>query len=525
MLSASSDASIKLWSLLTLQTLHTFTHHADSVWSLHSNHKNLEVFYSGDKTGSVCRVDVRRAMGEVGEGTGVVVCREGEDEHHDHDHRDGEGYGRRPRHTSEGDGVTRIMVLGDELMWTAASGASVKRWRLNPPSATGDEVQPDSPTLSRANTTTTSHPNDSPSTNTNTIPFHPSASTSLTHPTVPHSDPPHTSLFRLGSAGDPYGYASYAHSRSQSHFGPAQSQAHFGASQASLGRGSGQSQYSLVQSPTQPVQSPGPSQSIQSQPGQSGGGFAPGYTYPGPGSPGFSTGHETSRRPPPPMNASEAMPMLRRPESVVRGSRDGLVRAVLLNDREYTLCFLDSTLTQFSTGVHALSVDESGSVRVWDIVQCTCIGVIPSTPNPEASSPIPEHTVDTDTHMATNLHHWSRSPREILEHARARMEGEAVVNAWCSVETKTGVLCVHVNAPYTDDACEALLGAISGSAPGGDAAAADGDGEKKGTNEQGLKEWLAREVKLVPAFEAEAYTDEVNFTDGTGRYDNEMRRT
>ena len=37
-----------------------------------------------------------------------------------------------------------------------------------------------------------------------------------------------------------------------------------------------------------------------------------------------------------------------------------------------------------------------------------------------------------------------RSPRESLETVRERIEGEAVVPAWAALETKTGVLTVHV---------------------------------------------------------------------------------
>ena len=37
---------------------HIHTHHTESVWSLYFNHPNLEAFYSVDRSGLVCRVDV-----------------------------------------------------------------------------------------------------------------------------------------------------------------------------------------------------------------------------------------------------------------------------------------------------------------------------------------------------------------------------------------------------------------------------------------------------------------------------------
>lgn len=38
-----------------------------------------------------------------------------------------------------------------------------------------------------------------------------------------------------------------------------------------------------------------------------------------------------------------------------------------------------------------------------------------------------------------------RSPREALETVRERIEGEAVVAAWATADTKTGVLAIHLN--------------------------------------------------------------------------------
>ncbi|RDX39492.1 WD40 repeat-like protein, partial [Lentinus brumalis] len=75
LLTGSADASIKLWSLSSQRCLHTFTHHTESVWSLFSSHPALEVFYSGDRSGLVCKVDVEGCT-DVSEGECVVLCQD-----------------------------------------------------------------------------------------------------------------------------------------------------------------------------------------------------------------------------------------------------------------------------------------------------------------------------------------------------------------------------------------------------------------------------------------------------------------
>ncbi|KAI9136835.1 WD40-repeat-containing domain protein [Paraphysoderma sedebokerense] len=62
-LSASSDTTIKLWSLHTNRPISTFNHHNTSVWSLHSKDSNIEIFYSGDKSGYINKVDRKRNRG------------------------------------------------------------------------------------------------------------------------------------------------------------------------------------------------------------------------------------------------------------------------------------------------------------------------------------------------------------------------------------------------------------------------------------------------------------------------------
>ena len=56
-LSSSSDSTIKLWDLRMMKCLKTYDHHNDSVWTLHSQDGNLDKFYSGDRSGKICKVN------------------------------------------------------------------------------------------------------------------------------------------------------------------------------------------------------------------------------------------------------------------------------------------------------------------------------------------------------------------------------------------------------------------------------------------------------------------------------------
>lgn len=125
--------------------------------------------------------------------------------------------------------------------------------------------------------------------------------------------------------------------------------------------------------------------------------------------------------------ASEATPFNSNPDIVITGSR-GLVRAVLLNNR-----------------MHALTVDTVGEVAVWDIVRGVCCGWYTKEDVQAASlrGSLDGSTRSREQSSASGDKEWS--PRAALEAVRERIEGEAVVSAWSSVDTKTGVLTVHIN--------------------------------------------------------------------------------
>ncbi|KAI0052794.1 WD40 repeat-like protein [Auriscalpium vulgare] len=426
MLTASADASIKLWSMLSQRCLHTFTHHTDSVWALHSTHPSLEIFYSGDRSGFVCKVDVEGCT-DMSEGECVVICQD-----------TGE-------HGTQSDGINKIVAMDDNLLWTASGSSSLKRWRvpsrraLRAAALTGTDSEtllgpPESPLRSASASlrrksgsidTFRSRPRsitlDLPST-TPPAARSPRHSNSMSAAYPPHLDSndstsgldhgeegetkwyglPFESLVRLTSPHDPF-----------TPFSPVY-RGRDGGDVATL-----YSAASLM-SVTRPPVLRSPLQSIFPPP--------PGQ-LPRPGSPsqsevavptrfeGFirSARAEFEER----EVVGDAIPLDSVPDEIIEGER-GLVRAVMLNNR-----------------MHALTVDTCGEVAVWDVVRGHCVGKYLCTDLSSASfsgSTVSEGSAGRDP-----------SPRESLEIVRERIEGEAVVLPWSTVDTKTGVLTVHLN--------------------------------------------------------------------------------
>ena len=100
-LTASSDQSIKAWSVTAGRCMYTLTMHNDSVWSLYSDHPQLSLFYSSDRSGLVAKTDVRDCP-DMDEGLSLAVAQ-------------------------EHDGVAKVVVAG-EYLWTATSSSSINRW-------------------------------------------------------------------------------------------------------------------------------------------------------------------------------------------------------------------------------------------------------------------------------------------------------------------------------------------------------------------------------------------------------------
>ncbi|KAK4691411.1 WD repeat-containing protein 48, partial [Lecanoromycetidae sp. Uapishka_2] len=76
-MTASSDQSIKVWSITAGRCMYTLTMHNDSVWSLHSDHPQLSLFYSTDRSGVVAKTDVRDCV-DMDEGLSLAVAQEHE---------------------------------------------------------------------------------------------------------------------------------------------------------------------------------------------------------------------------------------------------------------------------------------------------------------------------------------------------------------------------------------------------------------------------------------------------------------
>ncbi|KAL6719357.1 hypothetical protein ACLMJK_003596 [Lecanora helva] len=123
-MTASSDQTVKIWSITAGRCMYTLTMHNDSVWSLYSDHPQLSLFYSSDRSGLVAKTDVRDCD-HMDEGLSLAVAQEHE-------------------------GVSKTVVAG-QFIWTATSSSSINRWR---DIDTQNELQsPESPRLQRGSST------------------------------------------------------------------------------------------------------------------------------------------------------------------------------------------------------------------------------------------------------------------------------------------------------------------------------------------------------------------------------------
>lgn len=101
-MTASSDQTVKIWSVTAGRCMYTLTMHNDSVWSLFSDHPELAVFYSSDRSGLVVKTDTRGTQ-DMDEGLSVAIAQ-------------------------EHNGVSKVVASGDYI-WTASASSSVNRWK------------------------------------------------------------------------------------------------------------------------------------------------------------------------------------------------------------------------------------------------------------------------------------------------------------------------------------------------------------------------------------------------------------
>ncbi|CAK7210380.1 hypothetical protein SCUCBS95973_000760 [Sporothrix curviconia] len=137
-MTASSDQTVKIWSVTAGRCMHTLTMHNDSVWALYSDAADLGVFYSGDRSGLVVKTDIRGNLNDVDGGLSVAVAQEHE-------------------------GVSKV-VASSGYIWTATSSSSINRWAdikttsdedavAQPPrpfSPSGETIRPHSSSVSTA---------------------------------------------------------------------------------------------------------------------------------------------------------------------------------------------------------------------------------------------------------------------------------------------------------------------------------------------------------------------------------------
>ena len=101
-MTASSDRTVKVWSITAGRCLYTLSMHNHSVWCLYSSHPQLSVFYSADRSGLVAKTDTR-ASADLDQGLSIALAQEHE-------------------------GISKLVAAGD-YFWTATSSSSINRWK------------------------------------------------------------------------------------------------------------------------------------------------------------------------------------------------------------------------------------------------------------------------------------------------------------------------------------------------------------------------------------------------------------
>lgn len=541
LLSGSADSTVRLWSLGEQRCLHTFTHHDDSVWSLFSDHPTLDVFYSGDRQGYVCKVDWERCA-EVSDGECVVLCQERDPALDDLEEGQDDEASQHPPDLHRRDaksGIQKIVALDDTYFWTATGQTSVNRWRDVPRRSEREAIYPIGSTHARSRELVHRNSFGSPSLHRHSIET--GRSPDSTHhlhspPSVTFAEPseallrrdssanstthsagtaaaaagssasmlsalqtgmglppaniplaatlhgiPFDSLVSLAPVSDPYGDKiglgsvsvrdprGYA-DESMFSTAPLRSIAsRMSMDQNSIMMPSTATRSPIVQ-PINPRMSQIQAMDMPHRPASTRSAslrFAPtDQMYEPEGlAKSWESGSDSDasdaakhladmhlngsrRQNDQGANASqdtddeedrayqarlafedrelaqEATPLRNKPDAVIRGSH-GLVRSSMLNDRR-----------------HVITIDSTGSVMLWDMVKGVCIGDFDRDEVEKAA-------LESNLIPYTFMRKWrpEQTPGDTLEVVKERIEGQGVTPLWCSAETRSGALTVHIEEP------------------------------------------------------------------------------
>ncbi|MBW0484425.1 hypothetical protein O181_024140 [Austropuccinia psidii MF-1] len=444
-LSASSDTTIKLWDLSIQRCLHTFSHHSNPVWALNSNDPNLRIFHSGDRSGWLCKVDLE-GCGDLSEGECVLLSKIGDDKSI-----------QDCNSNSPNQNILKIVSLDDTFIWTATGSSTLQRWR-DLPTRAQRKTSHLTHHLSIQPISTSSHPSKfkpiSSASSPNFLPptpfspqnlkFQLSLQTSSPFDFTPSFDQPQTFI----EPQTPFISSSIVSNLSPSSTQLDLSSGHFlQKDQIPL-----QSLVPLI-SPHHPIvpqdsqlNHPYSSPSIHSdlnlstptntsnQLNISSKGLTP-ISLLSPFNLDDSKNQLKPTLTPAELSptqsslkdcqawqlylmrdsAADAIPLRDSPDELIRGSF-GLIKSELLNDRR-----------------HVITIDTIGRLALWDIIACVCKGFFD----------IDELDFPTDqgskSEIAENL-----SPHELLKLIKERIESQTAIANWCSVETQTGLLTVHL---------------------------------------------------------------------------------
>lgn len=470
----------RLWSLAAHRCLHTFNHHTSSVWALHSTHPNLERFYSGSRDGHLCVVDVEQVT-DISDGECVVLAREGDaPKSGESESKSGDegircivamddefvwsatGSADLKRWRDVGRRTSRLSNHDDGVSYEERPNGNVS---IDVPSGLGGPFVPLPITNKRLTVDGGADGSAGTESSTRSVAFAPTSSPRNAQtqdvfgsPTSQTNSSPQA--FAPGSLGSNGGLPAGFRDRLNL------AQQRFTTSSGALIARSFRSESSAN---VEDGQVPAQSKTLNGLPYKSlvclglpdspySLGFAPSRQDPllpdnprgsiGSGPPGLSSllkpdGADGAHRGSAILDrdqtqaqmarmefedrevASEATPLRSQADEVIAG-RSGLVRSLLLNDRQ-----------------HVLTVDTDGEVAAWNIIRGVCVGRFAAT---EVAAAL---HLERREKAGTAVRKHSQ---EVLELVKERVEGETMVITWCQVDTKIGSLVVHLEEGRVFDA-------------------------------------------------------------------------